>query len=379
MLVQSGWSGELRPWARSALLGCIAAWNAGCALGGVTLHHVLSASPDGYRVLLEKDNELELYDLEAGRRSWRVTVSRPVGWSAAVVEWSKNGSYFVLGEQQYPESLAGRYSIWERDTGRRISPTYSLNGQFVTSNGGLTVSNDGRWFASNRMEKSIQLYDTRSVTPSLEVPVHDLRYLPIAFAPYPEQFSLATQLFELRGEVWQPSTPFPNARSNMWVGQRLALATKSAVRIWDGTSTRDIATRGPVELAANDHLLAIIEAIDVEQAKYDSHLERLTLYDVDRARVRFIREDLGSELQVVFRDERVFVRGFQDTYDTYVLELDPHTGQTLRQQNFRRWGAGNRGSPHVSFYPIVLPQALYVELVDGNDEHKGRFVKLELK
>lgn len=379
MSSRSGWLGRLIPGVRWALLGVCAALILGCSHAGVPLRHVLGLSPDGHRVLLEKADELELYDLDTAQRSWHVTVSRPSGWSAAVVEWSTNGSYFVLGEQEYPGSQAGRYSIWERSTGRRISPVYPLKGQFVTAKGGLAVSNDGRWFASNRTEKAVQLYDTRAERATLEVPVRDLLYLPLGFGPGSNQFSLATQLFELKGETWQTGAAFPDALSSTWVGQRLALVTKSAVRVWDGKSTQDIKTRGPVELTGNEHLLAIIEAIDVTKAKHDSHLERLTLYDLDRAAVRFVREDLGSELQVVLREQRVFVRGFQDTYDTHVLELDANTGRTLRQQGFGRWGAGNRGSPEISFYPIVLPLAEYVELVDGNDEFKGRFVKLELK
>jgi|GEM_PF-6625988 len=354
---------------------------AGCTRG-VELRDVLSLSPDGHRVLREKANQLELYDLDTAQAAWRASVARPPGWQGAVVEWSGNGAFFVLGEEEYPSSDAGLYSIWERDTGRRVSPVYAIKGQWVTAEGGLAVSDDGRWFACNRAKKAVHLYDTRQEKPVLEIPVADLSYLPLAFAPDSQRFTLARELFELRGGSWQSAAAFPDSRSNAWVGGRLALVTKSAVQIWEhGKITQQVATRGPVELAAGEHLLAIIEAIDLSKAKYQDHLERLTLYDADRGATRFAREDLGSDLQIVFRGERLFVRAFRDVFDTYVLELDTTTGKTLGQAGFGEFGSGVRGSPgsYVSFFPIVLPQARYFERRSATDPRRGRFQKLTLE
>lgn len=343
---------------------------------------LVSLSPDGHRVLIEKDNQLELYDLDTARSSWTTSVARPPGWQGAVVEWSRNGAFFVLGEQEYPASDAGLYSIWERATGRRVSPVYAIKGQWVMSQDGLAVSNDGRWFACNKSIKAVRIYDTRQNEPVLEIPIQDLSYLPLAFAADSAHFSLARQLFELRDGGWQPAAAFPDSLSNAWVGERLALVTRDAVQVWEhGHVTQQLPTRGPVELAAGEHLLAIIEAIDVSKAKYQDHLERLTLYDPEHGTKRFARDDLGSDLQIVFRGERLFVRVFRQVWDTFVLELDTNTGKTLAQAAFGEWGSGVQGAPSsfVSFYPLVLPQARYIELRARHDPQRGRFQKLVLE
>jgi hypothetical protein len=373
--------GEVRRRAATALIGLTLPLAVGCVPPGVELRHVLSRAPDGHRLLRERANELELFDLDTEQATWRVRVARSEGFSGAIVAWSQNGAFFVLGEQEYPASQLGRYAVWERDTGRRVSPVYVIKGQFVTAEGGLAVSNDGRWFACNRAKGAVRLYDTRSEHVALEVAIHDLSYLPLAFAPDSANFTLARQLFELHDGRWQETLSFPDAVSNTWVEERLAVVTNAGVEIWEaGKLTQRVAARGPVELVGSEQWLAIIEAIDLEQARLDAHLERLTLYDLERAQPRFVRSDLGSELQVVFRGPRLFVRAFRDTFDTYVLELDVHSGKTLQQAGFGAWAAGYRSSPSERyFFPIVLPEARYIELRDSYDQHRGSFSRLELR
>jgi len=375
-----GSNGARRPW---VVLIVVLAFVlvSGCSRG-VELRNVLSLSPDGHRVLLEKANQLELYDLDTSRQSWTTSLARPPGWQGAVVEWSQNGAFFVLGEEEYPSSDNGLYSIWERDSGRRISPVYSIKGQWVTSFGGLAVSNDGRWFACNRAKHVVRIYGTRQQSAPLEIPVEDRSYLPLAFAPDARRFTLARELFELRDGRWHSVATFPESLANIWVGGRLALVTENAVKIWDnGGVTQQVATRGPVELAASEHLLAIREAIDLSRPRYVGHPERLTLFDTDAGVKRFAREDLGSDLQIVFRGERLFVRAFRDVWDVYVLELDTKTGKTLAQEAFGESGSGVRGAPSASirFSPVLLPEARYLEKRSAYDLQQGRFQKLDLK
>jgi hypothetical protein len=350
----------------------------GCTPQGQRVRHVLSLAPDG-RVLRENADELELYDLDAERHAWRVKFSRPPGWRGASVEWSANGAYFVVGAEPYPAATSGHYTIWQRDTGRQVSKAFAIDGTFVSVSGGLAVSSDGRWFASDR-EGRLKIYDVGTGQVALEVPTGALRDFRLSFAPDSAHFSTANELFELRAGRWQPVAQFLGSRAHAWVGGRLALAMATTVAVWDGQLAEHITIRGPVRLVGSERLLAVIDAVEPEKAKYPSHLERLTLYDVELAATRFVRADLGSEVQVVFRGERIFVRAFHDSFDTFVFELDPSTGRTLRQQGFGKWAHGNRGRVSGrTFFPSLAPQAHYLEMEDSYDSHQHWFRKLELE
>jgi len=364
-----------------SLLFAAAALEMGCARG-VAYKHVLAASPDGHRVLMGKGDVLQLYDIQTQRRTWRRKID-PYWLSGSHVQvaWSPNGEYFALGVDRFDTKTRGYYAVWERATGRRISPVYVMYGVAGTIMTGIAVSNDGRWFAASGAAGE-RVYDNRSGKVVLET-----AFGSPSFAPEAGRLVCGKELFELRAEVWTRIARLPEpmerrwagsyGADHVWVGRQLAVAREGAVEIWDGAEvTHRVATRGTIDLAAGDHWLAIIEPIDVAQGKYLGHTERLTIYDAERGRKRFARSDLGSELQVVFRGEQIFVLGYRATYDTFVYELDSVTGRTLRTQGFGPWGAGKRVVASVSFYPSLLPLAHYIDLAD--EEH-DRYELLELR
>lgn len=368
-------------WLRIVLFAAAATELVGCARG-VAYKHVLAASPDGHRLLMGKGDLLQLYDLATEQRSWRQHIDPYwLSGSHLQVAWSQNGEYFALGTDRFDTKTRGYYAVWERATGRRISPVYVMYGVAGTVMGAPAISNDGRWFAASGAAGE-QVYDNRSGNVVLKT-----AYGRPSFAADSRRLVCGHQLLELHGSVWThlAELPTPMERrwagnygaDSAWVGRRLAVARDGAVELWDGVQvTHRMSIRGSIDLAAGDRLLAIIEPIDVSQAKYLGHTERLTVYDAESGQKRFVRSDLGSELQVVFRGDQVFVRGFRATYDTFVYELDSATGRTLAKQGFGRWGGGKRAIASVSFYPSLLPLAYYIDLADDGHD---RYEKLELR
>jgi len=371
------WSARLRIFlfagAATQLLGCAR---------GVPYKHVLAASPDGRRLLMGKGDLLQLFDLETEQRSWREHIDPYwLSGSHLQVAWSQNGEYFALGTDRFGTKTRGYYAVWARATGRRISPVYPMHGAAGTVMSAIAVSNDGRWFAASGAAGE-QVYDNRSGNVVLET-----GYGRPSFAADAQHLVCGDELLELQGGLWThlAKLPLPVERrwaanygaDYAWVGRRLAVAREGAVELWDGVQvTQTWAIRGSVDLATGDRLLAIIEPIDVSQSKYLGHTERLSVYDAENGQKRFGRSDLGSELQVVFRGDQVFVRAYRATYDTFVYELDSVTGRTLAKQSFGRWGEGNRARASVSFYPSLLPLAYYIDLADDGHD---RYERLELR
>jgi hypothetical protein len=354
----------------------VVALTLGCA-SGIKFTHVLGVSPDGQRLLVGTGQELELREIESRQRSWHESVESY--WLDApntMVEWSQDGAYFAIAEEHFSSSLRGHYAVWQRATGHRISPVYRMVGLGGTMLTPIAVSNDGRWFAADGPH-GLRVYDNVSGAVVLEVPDSDPHFSPDAQ-------SLATNhhLFELQGAAWATMAELPRpvdrpiigflGTQRVWVGSRLALATENRVEIWkDKQPVQFLGTRGVVRLAASEHLLAIIEPVQPAEFKYLGHAERLTIYEPETGKERFARSDLGAELQIVFRGDRIFVLAFGDRFEAFILELDGRTGKALRSVELGAFDLMN------SSHPELLPEAYYFSLNDYPERYAAVYTRLE--
>ena len=360
-MVRRGRAGSVRKIIRQYVASILLL--SGCA-PGQKIYGVLAYPWNGHQILAETDkHSLHLYDLDAEKDVWRVEVQRPAGWYAAVAVFSANDSYFVLAEQQYPASTVGRYSIWERATGRRVSPVYEISGSWVSKVAGLHVSGDGRWFACTHDGKHLRVYEAATQRVALEVPGGVLEHTPLDFSPDSRWLIKNHTVYRLEGDAWVQAADFPDARGHAWLGDRLAVARNDGFDIWQGTVTQHVpfaaGTRGNVLRASPDgHLLAVVEA--------EGDDPTLMVYDLDRSAVRFTRRGLGSNLSVYFRGEVPVLLAFRNVYDTFVVELDPRTGATAHEASFGAWGRGSQpASPdYTAFTPNLLPTGRYIALFE---------------
>jgi WD40 repeat protein len=355
----------------------LAALTLGCA-GGMKYAHVLGVSPDGQQLLMSQDEQLQLRDLESSKRLWRQSVeSYWLDAPKTMVEWSQDGAYFAIAEEHFSISLRGHYAVWERATGHRISPVYRMYGLEGTMLTPIAVSNDGRWFAAHG-PNLLRVYDNRSGRVVLEIPDREPR-----FSPDASRLATDHQLLELQAGEWRTIAELPRpvdtpligflGTQRTWIGPRLAVATDNAVEIWnDARRVLSIGTRGPVSLASGEHLLAIIEPVQPEEFKYSGHAERLTVYEPETGNQRFVRDDLGGELQLVFRGDRIFVLAVQKGPKTFILELDNRTGKALRSKQIRGWLDLMDSS-----YPELLPGAYYFRMNEYHERYAAVYTKLE--
>jgi len=352
------------------------------ACSGTKVQGVLARAPSGEQVLAREKGTLQLFDLPSRKSVWQAVLPDWNEYRDYYAIFSTGGRYFVLGEQQRTSPVRTLYSVWESASGRRVSPYYEHPNGRLSYAGGLAVSDDGRWLATDRGndQGQLQLIEVRTQRVSFEIGPQS--FSPIQFSPDSQFLAIPSELFRLDGEGWRSIGKFPGGFSSVWVGMRLAVATPNGVDIWDGGKVsqhidypfkfvhdQQMSPEFNVYLRASDSLLAVCEKAE------DPYL---TLYDVARGAKPVERRGLGSLAGLTFRGDTAFWLTFRDKFDTFVTVFDVRAGKVVREVGFGAYASGGPvASPHNTYFlPHLLEHGHYLELFDEGDL-SSRFKPIE--
>ncbi|MFZ5891686.1 MAG: hypothetical protein ACOY0T_11585 [Myxococcota bacterium] len=352
------------------------------ACSGTRVQGVLARAPNGDQVLTLDRGNLRLFDVPSGKAVWQGALPAWDEYREFHAFFSTRGEYFVLAEEQRTGETKRLYSLWERKSGRRVSPYYEHAYAKVSLDWGIAVSDDGRWFATNRAVEStdLQVIDTKSQQVGLQLPVQNPQD-PTQFSADSSSLFVRDEVFRLGDKGWHSVAKFPGAVDGIWVGRRLAVATPKGIDLWDGSVTGHIdypfafhhePAKDPqlnFYLRASDSLLAICEWNDDAS---------LLVYDVERGVKLFERRGLGAISNVTFRDGKPVLLTYREEFDTFVIVLDPATGRVLHEKGFGTYANGGvaESPQRVTFWPFLLPGGRYLEQVSP-DDRSSRFKPIE--
>lgn len=370
-----------------ALLGSV--MGIGCV--GVKLEAVLGFARDGEHVVRQGESRaLELVNV----RSKAVLWSRPLPDSDRLVgksaDFSPNGRFFVLAEEDRLRHPKGRHSIWRSDSGERVSPFIDWKDE--SSPGPARVSDDGRWLASAVARDDLRVYEAASgrivhTERGIAAAAHSPGWpFVMAFAPGAPMFTVSRAVFRLTDAGWRRVALFAEALDHVWVGRRLAMLTERGLVVWEaateGTASPEATKvypyhfdfkykpeKSPTEnaaLASDGDLLAVYE---ITRFSDDCLLE---VYDLARGTSVLQKRGLGEIMQVVIDGQTAWVMVVRGTFRVSVLAIDIGSGRVLQEIDLGDYGRGGvRSSPEVLvFHPSLLPGGKYVDLFDGVRWHK---------
>ncbi|HET9931678.1 MAG TPA: hypothetical protein VFQ35_13350 [Polyangiaceae bacterium] len=342
---------------------------------------MLARAPNGEQVLALDRGNLRLVNVRNASSAWQTPLPSWNEYSRCNAFFSPRGDYFVLGEEHLVGDTKKLYSVWQTASGHRVSANFEHAFASATLDWGIAVSDDGRWFATNRVRESTDLTVFDLGTQAATV-------LAVHGAADPARFSADSKLLFVRDEVfaltdegWKSAARFPGAVDAVWAGQRLAVATPGGVDIWERSGVVHVdypfafsqnQNKDPktnVFLRASERFLAICERAEDPS---------LLVYDLDRHAQAFARRGLGTIGDVTFRDNRPVVLAFRNDFNTFVLMLDPTNGNVVREKSFGAYGSGGPPvSPHnFAFSPRLLPGGRFIELQYA-DSLASRFESLD--